>query len=85
MQRQLLSYLQEHFDLDAEQISDLWSRVEQDVSRFAKERTLTEGDAEYLKLAKWYVKALLGESTGPRSPIIKTFKEFLLEKYNEQF
>lgn len=68
--------------MDAE---DTWLKIEQDVSRFAKEKNLSVGSGEYLSLTKWYAKALLGESTSPRLPIIKTFKQFLLENYNEQF
>jgi hypothetical protein len=85
MQAQILRYIEEQFHLDAEQAEETWLRVEQDVSRFALDKELIVGDAEYLSLTKWYVKALLGEAVSPRAPIIKTFKEFLLEKYNEKF
>lgn len=84
MQTQI-RYIQDQFGLNAEEAESTWLRIEQDVTRFALEENLEVGGTEYLSLTRWYAKALLGESTAPRASIVKSFKQYLLEQYNEQF
>lgn len=83
MKTDILLHIQEKFQMDAEQAQDIWSRVEQDVDRFVLEQELT--DAKYKSLADWYICALLGEQSNSTLSVVKTFKQFLLEKYQEAY
>jgi hypothetical protein len=69
--------------MGADEAQDVWLKIEHDMDRFVLEKELTE--SKYLSLAVWYVNALLGEQVRSRSSVVKTFKQFLLEKYQEQY
>ena len=84
MKTKILVHIQEQFQMNEEEAQEIWSKVEHDVDQFVVlEKELSE--AKYLSLAEWYVRALLGEQNISRSTVVKTFKQFLLEKYQEAY
>ena len=83
MKTKILVHIQEQFQMNEDEAHEVWSKVEHDVDQFVLEKELTE--AKYLSLAEWYVRALLGEQNTSRSTVVKTFKQFLLEKYQEAY